>query len=79
MYSHETTQYKAIVEAFNEFSGKLFSIVEDSQSMDDVFQAAETIEHLVDMECLIEEITTTEYEIVRKPYETKSKMVPVLH
>ena len=79
MYSHETTQYKAIVDAYNEFSEKLFRIVEASESMDEVFQTAETIEHIVEMELLIKQIKETEYEIVWKPYETKSKMVPVLH
>ena len=79
MYSHEKDQYKDIVIAYNEFCDKLFRVVEKSRNMDDVMQTAETIEHVVDMDSLIEQIKETEYELVRKPYETKSKMVPVLH
>jgi len=79
MYSHETTQYKAIVDAYNEFSDKLFSIVEASKSMEDVERVADTIEDVVDIKDLIQVIKTTEYAIVRKPYEMRTKMIPVVH
>ena len=79
MFSKQTPQHKAIVSAFDEFADKLFSIVEDCRNMEDVKRVADTIEDVVDIKDLIQVIKTTEYEIVRKPYERKTRMIPVVH
>ena len=47
--------------------------------MEDVKRVADTIEDVVDIKDLIQVIKTTEYEIVRKPYEKKIRMIPVVH